>query len=229
MARLRHILAGCVMTLASLGSAAQTTATLTDSVDRAVAVFIASNIKLAIANALQGITDTGLTVDTAAVRAMLPALLAEPYNEAEHNDAVAAIDNAINSLTAKESAELLAKAAAPGAVTLPSGVVVETILDGKGDTLTPDDTVLLRYTGRLPDGTVFDSIGLDQEPMTTVVSDLVAGMTEGLTHMRRGGEYRLTIPAEHAYGAAGIPGVIPPGSALQFDISVLEQQHISLP
>ena len=209
MARLRHILAGCVLTLAGLGSAAQTTATPTDSVDRAVAVFIASNIKLAITNA---------------VRAMLPALLAEPYNEAEHNGAVAAIDNAINSLTAKESAELLTKAAAaPGAVTLPSGVVVETILDGKGDTLTPDDTVLLRYTGRLPDGTVFDSIGLDQEPMTTMVSDLVAGMTEGLTHMRRGGEYRLTVPAEQAYGAAGVPGVIPPGSALQFDISVLEQ------
>lgn len=225
MARLRHILAGCVLTLASLGSAAQTTAAAAaDSVDRAVAVFIASNIKLAITNALQGITDTGLAVDTAAVRAMLPALLAEPYNTQEHDAAVTAIDKAINSLTAKESAELLAKAAAaPGAVTLPSGVVVETILDGKGDTLTPDATVHLRYTGRLPDGTVFDSIGLDQEPMTTVVSDLVAGMTEGLTHMRRGGEYRLTVPADQAYGAAGVPGVIPPGSALQFDISVLEQ------
>ena len=100
MARLRHILAGCVLTLAGLGSSARTAATAADSVDRAVAVSIASNIKLAIANALQR-HHRHRPGGRHRRAPMLPALLPSPTTLQEHDAAVAAIDNAINSLTAR--------------------------------------------------------------------------------------------------------------------------------
>ncbi len=40
--------------------------------------------------------------------------------------------------------------------------------------------------------------------------------------MRRGGSYRLTMPASLGYGEEGVPGSIPPGCALQFEVELVD-------
>lgn len=194
-----------------------------DSLNRSVAVFISSNFKLALQNALSDLKATGVDVDTAAVQSIVLEELSKPYNADAHRAASDAIEAAIENVARAASDSMLhAAAASPGAKILPSGVVIETILPGNGPFVMADDTVVLRYTGRLPDGSVFDSIAPDATPMTSPASQLVPGMTEGLRHMQAGGEYRLTLPPASAYGVDGVPGVIPPQCALQFDISLLE-------
>ena len=65
---------------------------------------------------------------------------------------------------------------------------------------------------------IFDTIGPDEEPMTARVSDLAPGLAEALTRIPAGSSAVITLPAPLAYGSEGIPGVIPPDSALRFEI-----------
>lgn len=116
---------------------------------------------------------------------------------------------------AAEQAWVEKMAAQPGAVVTPSGLVFSVITEGEGQSPTADDIVVVNYEGRLSDGTVFDG-NLDGEPVEFPVGGLIPGFTEGLTMMKPGGTYRLAIPASLAYGAEGIPGVIPGGAALDF-------------
>ena len=191
--------------------------------DRAVAVFVASNIKLAVDNALHNLVATGVEVDTALVKTLIFEELSRPYNAEEHNVANTIIGSAVSARAVAESQQFLADAAArEGAKVLPDGLVIETLAPGEGSSPSAESTVLFRYTGSLPDGTVFDSIGPGEEPLKAVVADLTPGMTEGLQLMQPGGRYRLTLPSELGYGKEGVPGVIPPDCALQFDIELIE-------
>lgn len=100
-----------------------------------------------------------------------------------------------------------------------SGLLFETIADGVGQHPALTDKVKVTYTGRLSDGTVFDST---DEPVTFDVNRLVTGFTEGLLMMKPGGTYRLFIPASLGYGSKGIDGVIPGNSVLDFDVKLIE-------
>lgn len=104
-----------------------------------------------------------------------------------------------------------------GAETLPSGVVLVTMIDGVGECPVVGDDVMVSYEGRLSDGTVFDST---ETPIAMTVGKLVPGFNQGLLKMRPGGTYRLVIPAEMGYGADGIPGVIPGNAALDFTVKL---------
>lgn len=114
---------------------------------------------------------------------------------------------------------LTARGARKGAVTTPSGLVFETVTEGNGTQPTMSDRVKVLYTGRLSDGTVFDST---EEPIEFGVSKLVPGFTEALTMMKPGGTYRICIPARIGYGSRGISGVIPGNSVLDFEVKLLE-------
>lgn len=207
----------------ALFSAAAAASTPSDSLDRQVAVFVASNIKLAVDNALANLVATGVDCDIAAVRRMVIEELAQPYDAAAHARANEAIDRAMSARAVAESdAMLAAAAAAPDAVVTPTGLVFETLSEGTGATPTIDSTVLLRYRGVLPDGSVFDEIGPTEEPMSTTPAELAPGLTEGVLMMRKGGSYRLTLPPALAYGKEGVPGVIPPDCAIQFDVQLID-------
>lgn len=106
-----------------------------------------------------------------------------------------------------------------GVVKTASGLVFETLVEGVGEHPALNGKVKLLYTGRLSDGTVFDST---EEPVIFDVARLVKGFTEGLLLMRPGGIYRLFIPAELGYGAKGIEGAIPGNAALDFEVKLLE-------
>ncbi|MCX4263498.1 MAG: FKBP-type peptidyl-prolyl cis-trans isomerase [Muribaculaceae bacterium] len=198
-------------------------ATDADSLNEAVAVFVASNIKLSVDNALSNLEKTGVSVDTAVVKRLILAELAKPYNEAAHDAANRVIDRALTARAVAESNDFIAAAAArQGAQQLPDGLVIETLVPGTGASPDAESTVVFRYTGSLPDGTVFDSIPESEEPLASPVSALTRGMTEAFPLLKAGGKYRLTIPAELAYGREGVTGVIPPDCALQFVIDFID-------
>jgi hypothetical protein len=98
-----------------------------------------------------------------------------------------------------------------------SGLRYQMIKQGEGPHPTKDDFALIGYKGSLPDGTVFDQN--EQTPME--LANTVPGFSEAVTLMRKGGQMRVWIPADKAYGASPPPG-IPANSPLQFDIKLIE-------
>lgn len=107
-----------------------------------------------------------------------------------------------------------------GVIATPSGLLFEVITEGEGAQPGPTDTARVTYTGRLADGTVFDST---ETPIDLPVNGVVRGFSEGLQMMKPGGTYRLFIPADLGYGERGAgEGVIPPGAALDFTVTLLD-------
>lgn len=116
---------------------------------------------------------------------------------------------------------LQAAADAEGAVVQPSGLVYRELVPGSGAVPTPEDTVVVQYTGTLADGTVFDSSVQRGKPAEFKVGQVIKGWREGLQLMSVGGKAMLTIPAEMAYGPQ-TAGNIPMWSALQFEVELIE-------
>jgi FKBP-type peptidyl-prolyl cis-trans isomerase len=95
---------------------------------------------------------------------------------------------------------------------------------GKGPAAKTGDTVRVHYTGRLLNGTKFDSSLDRNEPFefTLGQGQVIKGWDEGVVGMKKGGKRRLTIPSEMGYGKVGSPPKIPPDATLEFDIELLE-------
>lgn len=103
----------------------------------------------------------------------------------------------------------------------PSGLQYEVLEQGTGAQPTATDRVVVHYTGRLIDGTVFDSSEERGEPATFGVTQVIPGWVEALQMMKAGSKWRLFIPANLAYGAQGVPG-IGPNQTLIFDVNLIE-------
>lgn len=96
-----------------------------------------------------------------------------------------------------------------------------------GEEAKTGDTVAMNYTGRLEDGTVFDS-NVDPkfqhvEPFvfTLGAGQVIAGWDKGIVGMKVGEKKTLTLAPADAYGASGVPGVIPPNATLIFEVELL--------
>lgn len=111
---------------------------------------------------------------------------------------------------------------ASGATIYPSGLILTEIKAGSGDSPTAEQTVVAHYHGTLADGTVFDSSVERGEPSEFPLSRVIPCWTEGLQKMKKGGKSRLVCPPEIAYGDRGAPGRIPPGSALVFEVELVD-------
>ena len=86
-----------------------------------------------------------------------------------------------------------------------------------------NDTVKVHYTGKLTDGTVFDSSVDRGEPSSFGVNQVIKGWTEGLQLMSVGSKYKFFIPQDIAYGAFPRQGgPIKPFAALVFEVELLE-------
>lgn len=129
-----------------------------------------------------------------------------------------------------EAAENEAKGAAfiaaqikadPSIKTTESGLAYKVNKQGTGATATETSNVTVHYTGKLIDGTVFDSSVDRGEPANFAVTAVVPGFGEGLKLMNKGAKYTLYIPAKLAYDNNGA-GSIPPGSTLVFDVEVID-------
>lgn len=93
---------------------------------------------------------------------------------------------------------------------------------GNGATVTASSTITAIYTGALAsNGTIFQSSVDTGQPFTTTLTQVIPGWTAGIPGMKVGGQRRLIIPAQYAYGAQSQPG-IPANSDLVFDITLLQ-------
>jgi FKBP-type peptidyl-prolyl cis-trans isomerase FkpA len=116
---------------------------------------------------------------------------------------------------------LSAQALAANSDILPSGVVVAHLKAGQGASPTADSTVRVHYRGTLPNGSEFDSSYKRHEPISFPLRGVIPCWTQGVQKMKVGGKARLTCPAATGYGAQGVPGVIPPNTALTFEVELL--------
>ena len=104
-----------------------------------------------------------------------------------------------------------------------SGLQYLILKEGNGVKPGPNDAVTVHYTGRLIDGTVFDSSVERGEPATFAVGQVIPGWVEGLQLMSEGAAWRLFIPSNLAYGPHGT-GPIQPNSNLIFDVQLIKKK-----
>ena len=84
------------------------------------------------------------------------------------------------------------------------------------------DVVQVKYTGKLLNGTVFDSTDKNGgAPSDINLSNVIPGWTEGIQLMSKGAKYRFYIPSDLAYGDQGAGGAIPGGSTIIFDVELV--------
>lgn len=102
-----------------------------------------------------------------------------------------------------------------------SGLQYEVLTEGNGATPVASDKVEVHYTGKLIDGTVFDSSVERGVPAMFGVTQVIPGWVEALQLMKEGDKWRLYIPSDLAYGSQGAGGIIGPNSTLIFDVELL--------
>lgn len=126
-------------------------------------------------------------------------------------------------LNIKASKEFLEKnAKEPGVMQTASGLQYKINVAGTGIQPTDKDTVEVHYTGKLIDGTVFDSSVERGQTVSFPLGNVIKGWTEGLQLMKEGGKYTFYIPSELGYGDRGAGGVIGPNQALIFDVELIK-------
>ena len=124
----------------------------------------------------------------------------------------------------KKGTEFLAKNKSnPKVKTTASGLQYEVLQEGDGTTKPKaTDVVQVKYTGKLLNGTVFDSTDKNGgAPSDVNLSNVIPGWTEGIQLMSKGAKYRFYIPSDLAYGDQGAGGAIPGGSTIIFDVELV--------
>ena len=109
----------------------------------------------------------------------------------------------------------------PGVVRLDNGLEYQILEAGSGTPPGPTDFVTVHYRGTLIDGTEFDSSYARNTPATFAVNGVIPGWTQALQLMSPGAKWMVYIPSSLAYGVNGAGGVIPPNSALIFEIELI--------
>lgn len=125
---------------------------------------------------------------------------------------------------AREEGERFLKenGAKEGVKTTASGLQYVVEKEGEGAQPGAEDEVTVHYTGKLLDGTVFDSSVNRGEPATFPLNRVIPGWTEGVQLMKEGAKYTFFIPSDLAYGPNGVPNVIPPHSTLIFEVELIK-------
>ena len=109
------------------------------------------------------------------------------------------------------------------ATNLKADLKTETIIQGSGSKAELGMRVQVHYTGKLDDGTVFDSSVPRGEPFVFTLGQrqVIQGWEEGILGMLVGETRILTIPPALAYGSSGAGDIIPPNATLIFDVQLL--------
>ncbi len=124
----------------------------------------------------------------------------------------------------KEKGELWLKqnSKKKGVKTLKSGVQYKVLKEGEGGSPSATDTVKVHYTGKLTNGTEFDS-SRRGEPAEFKVNQVIQGWQTALQEMKVGDKWMLYIPSDMAYGErGGGGGKIGPNEVLVFEVELLD-------
>lgn len=103
-----------------------------------------------------------------------------------------------------------------------SGLQYEVLTSGSGKSPGPTDQVTVHYTGKLIDGSIFDSSVQRGSPATFGLNQVIAGWTEVLQLMKEGDKWMVYIPHNLGYGERGSGPRIPPYSTLIFEIELIK-------
>ena len=172
-------------------------------------------------------TKGGSAVNNIVIVAVLLAALLGVYLYTTQNDrkvdkVLAEVREEEESYIKKNSQWLEDNKTKPGVVVLPSGLQYKIITKGEGKVAQMDDNVMVRYEGRLIDGTVFDS-SYKRKLGTAVFkpSEVVKGGTEALCVMPEGSKWEIYVPRDLGYGGRAT-GAIKPFSTLIFTLEVVK-------
>ena len=108
-----------------------------------------------------------------------------------------------------------------GVQTTTSGLQYKVLTMGDGAKPAATDTVKVHYSGKLLDGTEFDSSYARNEPISFALNRVIPGWTEGVQLMPIGSKFVFYIAPELGYGEGG-GGPIPPNSTLVFEVELLD-------
>ena len=111
-------------------------------------------------------------------------------------------------------------------ITLANTVTVTNNIEGEGAEILLHSKILVHYTGKLEDGTVFDSSYDRGQPFSFQIGlrQVIEGWEQGLLGMKVGGKRTIFIPSELGYGNRGAGDLIPPNANLIFDIEIIDVQ-----
>jgi len=108
-----------------------------------------------------------------------------------------------------------------GAVKTTSGMVYQSLKEGKGKSPNASSTVEVNYRGTLTNGKEFDSSYKRNQSISFPLSGVIPCWTEGVQLMKVGGKAKLVCPPELAYGARGAGRDVPPNATLIFEVELL--------
>jgi FKBP-type peptidyl-prolyl cis-trans isomerase FklB len=109
-----------------------------------------------------------------------------------------------------------------GVITLESGMQYKVLKSGDGKSPKLSSTVEAHYSGRLLDGTEFDSSYKRGQPFSAAVTGVIKGWTEILQLMKEGDKWEVYIPSDLAYGERGSGPTIGPNAALIFEMELIK-------
>ncbi len=104
------------------------------------------------------------------------------------------------------------------------GLQINNIIEGEGAEIINHSKIQVHYTGKLQDGTKFDSSYDRGQPFSFQIGlrEVIEGWEIGLMGMKVGGKRTLIIPPKLAYGERGAGDLIPPNATLTFDVEVID-------
>jgi FKBP-type peptidyl-prolyl cis-trans isomerase FkpA len=108
-----------------------------------------------------------------------------------------------------------------GAVKTASGMVYQSLKEGKGASPKATSTVEVNYRGTLTNGKEFDSSYKRNQSISFPLSGVIPCWTEGVQLMKPGGKAKLVCPPELAYGTRGAGRDVPPNATLIFEVELL--------
>ena len=108
-----------------------------------------------------------------------------------------------------------------GAVKTASGMVYNSIKEGKGKSPSASSVVEVNYRGTLTSGKEFDSSYKRNQAISFPLSGVIPCWTEGVQKMKVGGKAKLVCPPELAYGSQGAGNAVPPNATLIFEVELL--------
>ncbi|RYX93368.1 FKBP-type peptidyl-prolyl cis-trans isomerase [bacterium] len=153
----------------------------------------------------------------------LISLLSACSTESSQNVSEPSQNSGVSSNPQQDGEEFLTKKKSEAGVkTLASGLMYKVIKSGTGKTPKLTDSVTTHYRGTFINGKEFDSSYSRNEPTTFPVNGVIKGWTEALQLMKEGDKWELYIPSNLAYGEAGNSPVIPPNSALVFELDLIK-------